>query len=211
MLKIVTIPNPVLAQLTKKVEQFDASLQILVKDMDQTLRAQVNPQGVGLAAPQVGVNLSVFISKPTPSSKTEVFVNPRIIQVQTVDDGRWKMDHEDGRLKIEKNSSFHHQSSKSTLNPPSSIVKKPKSKTKLEGCLSIPKIWGSVKRAQKVLIEFQDQTGKVHKKWFSGFRAIIIQHEVDHLAGVLFTQRALEQKTTLFEEKEGKLEKLLTK
>ena len=183
MLKIVTIPNPVLTQPTKKVEQFDVTLQKLVKDMDQTLRAQINPQGVGLAAPQVGVNLSVFISKPTPNAKTEVFVNPSIL----------KLIHPQG---VKKNSAH-----------PKGVLKT-KRKTKLEGCLSIPKIWGSVKRAEKVLLEFQDQTGKVHKKWFSGFRTIIIQHEVDHLAGVLFTQRALEQKTTLFEEKEGKLNKL---
>lgn len=206
MLKIVTIPNPVLTQPTKKVEQFDVSLAKLVKDMDQTLTAQVNPQGVGLAATQVGVNLSVFISKPTSKAKTEVFVNPRIIKTQTVEDRRLKIDIEDRKSKIEKNdlssnlnpqnpsSNIHHQSSK-------------KKKTKLEGCLSIPKIWGSVKRADKVFIEFQDLAGITHKKWFSGFRALIIQHEVDHLKGVLFTQRALEQNSQLFEEKEGKLEK----
>jgi len=51
MLKIVTIPNPVLTDGTKKVERFDEKLVELVKNMDQTLRAQVNPQGVGLASP----------------------------------------------------------------------------------------------------------------------------------------------------------------
>ncbi|MBI4226053.1 peptide deformylase [Candidatus Roizmanbacteria bacterium] len=211
MLKIITVPNPILTTTAKKIERFDGVLKKLVKDMDQTLRAQVNPQGVGLAAPQVGINEALFIIKPVPKAKTEVFVNPRIILVQTVDDGRWKMDHEDGKLKIEKNSNFHHQSSKSILNPPSSIVKKPKSKTKLEGCLSIPKIWGAIKRDDKIFLEYQDLTSKKHKKWFSGFKALVIQHEIDHLRGVLFTQRALEQNTLLYEEKEGELKKLLTK
>ena len=181
MLKIVTIPNAILTSTTKKVEQFDGSLHKLVKDMDQILRKQVNPQGVGLAAPQVAENLAVFIIRPAPDAKTEVFVNPKIIKHET-----YNMKHE------------------------TSNIKKPK-KTKLEGCLSIPKIWGAVKRADKLYLEFQNQTGRVYKKWFSGFKSVIIQHEIDHLRGVLFTQRALEQNAQLYEEKEGKLKKLLTK
>ncbi|OGK10609.1 peptide deformylase [Candidatus Roizmanbacteria bacterium RIFCSPHIGHO2_01_FULL_35_10] len=173
MLKIVTIPNPVLTDGTKKVERFDEKLVELVKNMDQTLRAQVNPQGVGLAAPQIDKNMAIFIIKPTPEAKTEIFINPKIIKVEAG-------------------------------NPQGSEIKK-KKKHRLEGCLSIPKIWGNVDRAHKVYLEFQDQTGKRHKKWFSGFKALIIQHEADHLRGVLFTQRALEQNQQLFEEKDGDL------
>jgi peptide deformylase len=62
-----------------------------------------------------------------------------------------------------------------------------------------------VTRAKKVLLEYQDPTGRVRKKWFSGFRAVIVQHEIDHLAGVLFTQRAIAQKAPMYEEKDGKL------
>ena len=186
MLKIVTIPNSILATVTKKVEQFDDSLRKLVKDMDQTLAAQVNPQGVGLAAPQVGINLSVFIIKPTPDAKTEAFINPKIL----------KLTHPHGA----KSEPTHPQGASKT-----------KKKTKLEGCLSIPKIWGGVKRAPEIFLEYKDVIGKTHKKWFSGFKAVIIQHELDHLKGILFTQRALEQNAELYEEKEGKLEKLLTK
>ena len=173
MLKIVTIPKPVLTAGTKKVERFDEKLVELVKNMDQTLRAQVNPQGVGLAAPQIDKNMAIFIIKPTPEAKTEIFINPKIIKVEAG-------------------------------NPQGSEIKK-KKKHRLEGCLSIPKIWGNVDRAHKVYLEFQDQTGKNHKKWFSGFKALIIQHEADHLRGVLFTQRALEQNQQLFEEKDGDL------
>src|SRR3990167_8827724 len=82
MLKLVTVPNPILTGRTKKVEQFDASLENLLKDMDQTLRAQVNPQGVGLAAPQIGKNLALFIIKPTPEATTEIFINPRILKLE---------------------------------------------------------------------------------------------------------------------------------
>jgi len=193
MLKIVTSPNSILTSPTKKVERFDGSLRKLVKDMDQTLRAQVNPQGVGLAAPQVGKNLAVFIVKPTPEAKTETFVNPKIVKSEV---GSWKLEENKNNKKPQT----------SNLKPRTS-----KHKTKLEGCLSIPKIWGSIKRAEKIYLEFQDLSGNTHKKWFFGFKALVIQHEVDHLKGVLFTQRALEQNSQLYEEKEGKLEKLLTK
>jgi len=190
MLKIVNVPNPILTSPVKKVEQFDGLLAKLVKDMDQTLANQVNPQGVGLAAPQVGINLALFIIKPTADAKTEVFVNPHIL----------KLDVRSSKLDDQKK----HQTS--NIKPRTS-----KPKSKLEGCLSIPKIWGTVKRADKVFLEFYDLAGKEYKKWFSGFKALIIQHELDHLKGVLFTQRALEQNAQLYEEKEGKLKKLLTK
>jgi len=184
MLKIVTTPNSILTTAAKKVELFNDSLRKLIKDMDQTLRAQVNPQGVGLAGPQVGVNLALFIIKPTADAKTEVFVNPKILKL------------EDSKSKIKKSQT-------SNLKPQTT-----NKKTKLEGCLSIPKIWGTIKRANKVFLEFQDLSGSTHKKWFFGFNALVIQHEIDHLTGVLFTQRALEQNAQLYEEREGKLEKL---
>lgn len=64
---------------------------------------------------------------------------------------------------------------------------------KLEGCLSIPEIWGHVKRSPSVTLRYQDETGAVHEEEFSGFIATIVQHETDHLNGILFTQRVLEQ------------------
>lgn len=70
---------------------------------------------------------------------------------------------------------------------------------KLEGCLSIPKIWGKVRRAQTLTLRFQDDTGKIHTEVFSGFMATIIQHETDHVNGILFTHRALEQKEKLYQ------------
>lgn len=78
---------------------------------------------------------------------------------------------------------------------------------KLEGCLSIPNLWGDVHRAKKITLRFQDETGKSHEETFSGFMAIIIQHETDHLDGVLFAQRVLEQKGKFYQsirDKEGK-------
>ncbi len=178
MLKIVTVPNEVLTSSSKPITSFDGKLDQLVKDMEDVLNAQIEPQGVGLAAPQVGVRLSLFIMKPTPKSKITVFVNPVITKVP----------------------SLKRQSSRR--------VSRGKKKQHFEGCLSIPKIWSPVKRSKKILLEYQTIDGVKKSEWFSAFDAIIIQHEVDHLNGILFTQRALEQKSQLYEEKKGKLVKL---
>ncbi len=83
----------------------------------------------------------------------------------------------------------------------------PERNNKLEGCLSIPKIWGKVKRSQSLTLRYQDETGKTHKEEFTGFLATIIQHETDHINGILFTQRVLEQQGKLYQgtkDKEGK-------
>ena len=69
---------------------------------------------------------------------------------------------------------------------------------KLEGCLSLPNIWGEVLRSPKVTISYQNAKGRNITKTFNGFMATIVQHEVDHLDGVLFPKRVLEQKGKLY-------------
>lgn len=83
----------------------------------------------------------------------------------------------------------------------------PERENKLEGCLSIPKIWGKVKRAKALTLQYQDVRGGVHKEEYKGFLATIIQHETDHTNGILFTQRVLKQKSKLYQtgkDREGK-------
>jgi len=75
----------------------------------------------------------------------------------------------------------------------------PERENKLEGCLSIPKIWGKVHRAHGLTLKYQDETGAAHVEKFTGFLATIIQHETDHTNGILFVQRVLEQKGKLYE------------
>lgn len=175
MLNIVHVPDPVLTSPALPVTSFNEELASLIKNMEKTLVAQIDPQGVGLAAPQVASPKALFIMKPSENAHIEVCINPRIVKIVT---------------------------------PALKTVKKPKKKSPLEGCLSIPHIWAPVKRARKIILEYQDQNGRKVIKTFSGFKAIIVQHEVDHLQGVLFTQRALEQHTILYEEKNGKLKKM---
>jgi len=75
----------------------------------------------------------------------------------------------------------------------------PERENKLEGCLSIPKIWGEVKRHQSLTLRYQDETGKTCEEQFSGFLATIIQHETDHVNGILFTARVVEQKGKFYQ------------
>ena len=75
----------------------------------------------------------------------------------------------------------------------------PERDNKLEGCLSIPKIWGKVKRDSMMTLRYQDETGATHTEKFSGFLATIIQHETDHTNGILFVQRVLEQNGKLYQ------------
>ncbi len=176
MLKIVNVPNAVLNTPVKRVEKIDSALKKLIKEMKKTLIAQVDPQGVGLAAPQVGESIALFIMKPSPDSPIEVIINPKIKQLQ-----------QEPVEKKEDEEKEHEQ---------------------LEGCLSIPRIWSPIRRHNKVLLEYQDIHGDVHSEWFEDFEATIVQHEVDHLHGILFTQRAVEQNEQLYEEKRGKLKKI---
>lgn len=176
MLKIVLAPAEVLTKEVRQVAKIDKRIKKLVFDMEETLIAQVDPQGVGLAAPQVGVDLAIFIIKPTLNADTEVFINPVILEIIKAKEKPVKSKKED------------------------------KEDVKLEGCLSIPRVWGPVTRNDKVYIEYLDLTGQKHLEWVTGFKAVIVQHETDHLNGILFTQRVLEQKGRLYEEKDGELE-----
>jgi peptide deformylase len=75
----------------------------------------------------------------------------------------------------------------------------PERANKLEGCLSIPAVWGLVRRAKDLVLRYQDEQGEKHEESFTGFLATIIQHEVDHLNGTLFTHRVLEQQGKFYQ------------
>lgn len=170
MLSIVNAPNAILSQTAKKVVKFDRNVQKLINDMEKALVTQKDPEGVGLAAPQIGKSLRIFIMKPTPKAKCTVVINPEILETT--------------KGKKEKSET-----------------------TKLEGCLSLPQIWGEVERNESITLSYQDETGRTHTKTFTGFLATIVQHEVDHLNGILFPKRVLEGKGALYKshkDKQGK-------
>lgn len=169
MSKIIVAPNDVLG---KKVARFDfgnnnKSLSLLLKQMEEALLSANDPKGVGLAAPQIGRPLSIFMAKPTEKSKISVFINPRIVETDQT----------------------------SSQKPAARSQKRVR---KLEGCLSLPTIWGEVKRSPQVTLSYQTPKGITQTKKFSGFMATIIHHEMDHLEGILFPRRVLEQKGRLY-------------
>lgn len=79
-------------------------------------------------------------------------------------------------------------------------------KPTLEGCLSIPQTWGYVLRPEKVKFRYIDETEKERTLWLEGFGSIVAQHELDHLDGILFTQRVVEQGRQLYTEVAGELQ-----
>lgn len=174
MYKIVTTPDPILVNHSKKVTEFNAKLHETLVQMEETLRATTDPVGVGLAAPQVGLALRIFQMKPKEDSPVTSFINPEIIERSS-----------DAQIPEHKNSQKLES-------------RKPRKGKLLEGCLSIPDIWGHVTRNKEVTLKWQDEKGKAHQKHFRGFPAVIVQHEVDHLNGVLFTKHVMEQKEQLY-------------
>lgn len=174
IMDIVQAPNEVLSAKAKAVEKIDKDIKKLIADMKETLVAQTDPEGVGLAAPQVGKSVQIFVVKPEEDSPFDVYINPKV------------------ELLAEKEPK---------------TPKKKRDSHKLEGCLSLKIIWGTVKRAKKVRASWMDENGATHKKVFTGFYATILQHEYDHLQGILFPRRVLEQQGQLYKshkDEEGK-------
>lgn len=188
MLKIVHTPNKVLTTPAKPVKEINQEVRRLIAEMKHILFSQKNPEGVGLAAPQVGALWSIFIIKPEPNSKIEVFINPKILKRETCN----------AKPASQKTRRVTQENAKN----------KEKKENSLEGCLSIPRIWSAVRRADKIHLEYQTVDAEKKTAWFKGFKAVIIQHEADHLQGILFTQRAVEQNAALFEEKDKQLVKM---
>jgi peptide deformylase len=175
-MKIVQAPQQVLSQKAKPVTKIDSSIKNLISEMEVTLNNARDPEGVGLAAPQVGKSLRLFIVKQTPKSPFMTFINPEIERM------------------------YDNPTPPATKTPPK---KKKDNGVQLEGCLSLKDIWGVVKRYDNVVVTYKDEHGEKHKKTFEGFTATIIQHEVDHLDGKLFTVRVIEQGNQLYKSSEN--------
>ena len=156
LLKIVTYPDPVLAKIAEPWTDFSDVQQKFFDDMIHTMYVE---DGVGLAAPQVGVSKRVMIVSPKGKKGEElVIVNPEILEMHGREKGP-------------------------------------------EGCLSFPGISADVFRATKIVIRFQDRTGKTVEGQVKDFFARVIQHELDHLNGVLLVDRVdFNQRQKLLEE-----------
>jgi len=131
--------DSVLRQKAKRVPTMGGSIQRLIDDMIETMQ-QVN--GVGLAAPQVGVSLRVAVLQ-MPDEEPVVLVNPE-------------------------------------------VVKRGGEREVTEGCLSVPGYYGEIKRSESVTIKGWDRRGKTIRIKATGLLAQALEHELDHLNGVLY-------------------------
>jgi peptide deformylase len=181
MIRNIVLPNqPSLRKKSKPVKKIDKKTLSLIKDLKDTLVAQSDPVGIGLAAPQIGKNVRIFLVKP--KDKIEVFINPQIV-------------------KLSKKEKVSKKDTEIDKQPP--IEKKI-----MEGCLSIPHFYGPLKRNKRIRVKFQNQSGKEVVSTFEGIKAQIIQHEIDHLNGILFTDHLLKQKKPLYELVDGEWEEV---
>jgi peptide deformylase len=159
----------ILTAKSVRVKQFDKGLQALVQDLIETMRAH---NGVGIAAPQIGVLRRVLVIE-----------QPAIEEEQP--DGT-KVQVEPSKLVVMVN--------------PEIIEASDERFTMLEGCLSLPGWYGEVPRPNRVSIKYQDLQGREHRIKHADARGYLIgrmaQHEIDHLDGVLFTER-IEDLSTL--------------
>ena len=136
-------PDPVLRERAVDVTEFDDDLKRLVADMGETMR---DAPGVGLAAPQVGVQRRVFVFSPNEEEPVTAVINPEI----TLREGE---------------------------------------QTDFEGCLSMPGLSYEVQRALRVVVKGRDVDGEPIEIDASEFVARILQHEIDHLDGIMFIDR----------------------
>ena len=177
ILPIIAYGDPVLRKTGKEITKDYPNLDVLLENMFETM---YDARGIGLAAPQVGLSIRIFIVDATPfeedeeltekeraflSTFKEVFINAKII-TETGDE--WAFS---------------------------------------EGCLSIPDIREDVFRNDTIKIEYLDKNFKKHIKEFDGIVARIIQHEYDHIEGILFTDKLSSLKKRLIKSKLSNISK----
>jgi peptide deformylase len=154
LLPIYAYGQPVLKQVGKDIDATYPDLAKLIENMWQTM---YDASGVGLAAPQVGLSIRLFVvdtiqiedeeRKPNFKGFKKVFINAQILE--------------------ESGKEWGYE----------------------EGCLSIPNVRGEVMRKENLTIRYQDENFVEHTESFAGVNARVIQHEYDHIEGLLFTEK----------------------
>ena len=144
--RIRNLPDPVLRQKAKKVSSIDKSIQKLIDDMIETMQ---EANGVGLAAPQIGVSLRVIVLQ-MPEEEPFAIINPE-------------------------------------------IVKSSGGQQVVEGCLSVPGHTGEIKRSASVTVKGLDRWGKQLRIKANELLAEALEHEIDHLNGMLYIDHARAQ------------------
>ena len=171
ILPIIAYGHPVLKRKAEVINKDYPKLKELIENMFETM---YNASGVGIAAPQIGLSIRLFIVDTNPFSEDDslsdndrnqlksfkkIFINPVIIDEKG---GEWSFE---------------------------------------EGCLSIPNIREGVLRQKQITIQYHDENFNKHTDSFDGLLARVIQHEYDHIEGVLFTDKLSSFKKQLLKKK----------
>ena len=164
VLPIVVYGDPVLRKKCVDIEKSHENLSTLIQNMYETM---YEANGVGLAAPQVGKAIRLFVIDASPFAEVDEDEEPEFTAEE--------MKQMDGFKKTFINAIITNEEGEEwKFN---------------EGCLSIPKIREDVLRKPDVTIEYFDENFKKHKETYNGVIARVIQHEYDHIEGILFTDK----------------------
>ena len=190
--EILEVPDPRLKTVSTPVTEFDDELKTLVDDMFETM---YDAPGIGLAAIQVGVPKRVLVIDLQEPDEDAEPVECAENHGHDHGDGSGKHSHQpvknDPRIFINPE----------ILDPAKELV------TYQEGCLSVPEIYADVDRPGTCRVRYQDLTGKTHEDNLDGLMATCIQHEMDHLEGILFIDHLSRLKKQMALKKLNKLRK----
>jgi len=183
--EILEVPDPRLKQVSVPVTAFDEELNTLVADMFETM---YDAPGIGLAAIQVGVPLRVLVIDLQPDDPD---AEP---EVCTAHGGH---SHTHQPVKREPRVFINPE----ILDPSEEHM------VYSEGCLSVPEIYADVERPARIRARWQDLDGKPHEEEIDGLLATCLQHEMDHLEGILFIDHLSRLKRQMALKKLDKLRK----
>lgn len=171
ILPIIAYGHPVLKRKAEVINKDYPKLNELIENMFETM---YNASGVGIAAPQIGLSIRLFIVDTNPFAEDDSL-----------------SDNDRNQLKSFK---------KIFINP-IIIDEKGDEWSFEEGCLSIPNIREGVLRQKQITIQYHDENFNKHTDSFDGLLARVIQHEYDHIEGVLFTDKLSSFKKQLLKKK----------
>lgn len=176
ILPIVAYGDPILKMVAEEIPENSHELTQLIADMFETMYLA---KGVGLAAPQIGQSIRLFIVDGAPFADEEgEEPDPKAVGI-------------DSFKKVFVNPIIEEQSGEVWAFQ--------------EGCLSIPKIRENVHRKESILVSYFDENWLFHEERFDGYAARIIQHEYDHLEGILFIDKLAPLKKKLLAKRLGNI------
>ncbi len=150
VLPVYLYGHPVIRKETEEIDSSYPNLKELIANMQETMYAT---DGIGLAAPQIGLSIRLVVIDATPLAE------------KFPDCANSKM---------------------TLINPVLEVLEDGKKESRDEGCLSLPAIYESVSRIEKIRLQWLDENFVAHDEVIEGYRARVIQHEYDHLEGKVF-------------------------